>query len=876
MKKSRQMLWREPTGASQWNRSGFVTEHSMAGELSLFLLCTMLFFGSACSMIQEVFGWEAFGFGMMFRVFVVCALTGGLCEMISLLSLKRAFFGKLLLGITGGIGSILYLLYGGRTEQIVRGLRDMGVAYLEYWFSYYKREIEYSAWNETDIMTALSFVLSVLGFILVWWSRGKRQNSMPVVVPFMVLMLFLVVGQVPEGPGIPMMFFGILLSNAGVFRNPDFGEAWEKNRRKNPKLRYFSWIPAGLCLILFCIVIRAIGASAAQESVDDGKKRLTAEVKRTTEAVLEWDGWDSVKVTKSFETILNKLWKGKKLKVKNNPDADFAELVNDTPPQDGDPVLKLLVDEIPKKGLYLTDFYAGKYKDNIWATDVDAFRQACEEAGFSYEELSEGISSVGGMAISRELFGEDTGKAILGTLQYAEDDRKKACFPYFSFPEIDKLQADGEGRYLKDEDLSQLDFVSWDYNVEDLAGKIVEGKTTYESWELWYDGYVEENYLEVPEGMEQVDRVAAEIEGSSKNFFSVKGGENENLSRLNKAYQVADWLRSNTDYSLELSELPKGMDPIEYFLGTGRQGYCMHYASAGVMLLRKMGVPARYASGFVANDFQKDKETGNYEAMISDKNGHAWAEIYLDGMGWIPVEMTKGYSVSTLGELIFDAEREPVPGAEVTGTPEKPGMIPEKPQPAQPTFVPFPTLTPGKDSQTLPGTPGGNENASGAPGGNNAAGKPEKNVFGRPEKQEKKKEPFSVNPVILYVVLAVMLISVPVGTALKTMQQDADERRILKKFGNQENGQRIRTLNTRLYGKLRRRGRLHGRNLSDEEYGRALLKQSTAFSGEEKERYMCLVKEAAFSENDFTEEETEFCHKIYHRILYERTGEEMQ
>lgn len=847
----------------------------MAGELSLFLLCTMLFFGSACSMIQEVFGWEAFGFGMMFRVFVVCALTGGLCEMISLLSLKRAFFGKLLLGITGGIGSILYLLYGGRTEQIVRGLRDMGVAYLEYWFSYYKREIEYSAWNETDIMTALSFVLSVLGFILVWWSRGKRQNSMPVVVPFMVLMLFLVVGQVPEGPGIPMMFFGILLSNAGVFRNPDFGEAWEKNRRKNPKLRYFSWIPAGLCLILFCIVIRAIGASAAQESVDDGRQRLKNRVKQTTETVLEWDGWESVKVTKSLENALEKLWKGKKVKVKNHPDADYAQLGNSTPLVNDDRVLKVLVNKLPKKGLYLVDFYAGNYKDSIWDTDVDAFRQACEAAGFSYEELAEGILASGGMAFAGELFEEDTANAILGTLQYVQEDQKSASFPYFSFPEVNKVQADGEGRYLKEEELSQLDFASWDYDVEDLAGKIFEGKTTRETWEEWYDDYVEENYLEVPEGMEQVDRVAAEIEGSEKNFFSVKGGENENLSRLNKAYQVADWLRNNTEYSLELPELPEDTDPIEYFLGTSKQGYCMHYASAGVMLLRKMGVPARYASGFVANDFERDA-SGNYEADILANNGHAWAEIYLEGMGWVPIEMTKGYSVSTMGELIFEAEPESTPEIGVTVTPERPDASPEKPQTVQPTFVPFPTVTPGKDSQTLPGASGGNETVSGAPGGNTATGEPEKNVFGRPEKQEKKKEPFAVNPVILYVVLAVMLVSVPVGAALKTMQQDADERRILKKFGNLGNGQRIRTLNTRLYGKLRRRGRLHGRNLSDEEYGRALLKQSTAFSGEEKERYMCLVKEAAFSENDFTEEETEFCHKIYHRILYERTGEETQ
>ena len=70
----------------------------------------------------------------------------------------------------------------------------------------------------------------------------------------------------------------------------------------------------------------------------------------------------------------------------------------------------------------------------------------------------------------------------------------------------------------------------------------------------------------------------------------------------------------------------------------------MHYASAAVMILREMGVPARYASGYVVprNSFEEDGTS--YAAEVLDNQAHAWAEVYLDSIGWVPVEVTAGYS----------------------------------------------------------------------------------------------------------------------------------------------------------------------------------------------------------------------------------------
>ena len=65
----------------------------------------------------------------------------------------------------------------------------------------------------------------------------------------------------------------------------------------------------------------------------------------------------------------------------------------------------------------------------------------------------------------------------------------------------------------------------------------------------------------------------------------------------------------------------------------------MHFASAGTLLLRALGVPARYVSGYIAD------VTAGETVDVPDQNAHAWVEIYLRGYGWYPVEMTPGLHV---------------------------------------------------------------------------------------------------------------------------------------------------------------------------------------------------------------------------------------
>ncbi|MCR5459872.1 MAG: DUF3488 and transglutaminase-like domain-containing protein [Acetatifactor sp.] len=127
------------------------------------------------------------------------------------------------------------------------------------------------------------------------------------------------------------------------------------------------------------------------------------------------------------------------------------------------------------------------------------------------------------------------------------------------------------------------------------------------------------------------------------------------------AEQLKDYFAREFRYTLRPGYYFGGLDYVSYFLSKNKKGYCSHFASAGTMMLRNMGIPARYVEGYVftytdvVNDgklledisyeeyydgYSPLGDTALVELEIPDAHGHAWIEMFVEGKGWIVVEVT--------------------------------------------------------------------------------------------------------------------------------------------------------------------------------------------------------------------------------------------
>src|SRR3546814_2627099 len=94
------------------------------------------------------------------------------------------------------------------------------------------------------------------------------------------------------------------------------------------------------------------------------------------------------------------------------------------------------------------------------------------------------------------------------------------------------------------------------------------------------------------------------------------------------------WIRSDFIYSLS-TPLP-GRHSVDEFLFDQQAGFCEHFSSAYVVLMRAAGIPARVATGYVGGYHNR---YGDYW-LVRRSDAHAWAEVWLEGRGWVRVDPT--------------------------------------------------------------------------------------------------------------------------------------------------------------------------------------------------------------------------------------------
>ena len=142
-----------------------------------------------------------------------------------------------------------------------------------------------------------------------------------------------------------------------------------------------------------------------------------------------------------------------------------------------------------------------------------------------------------------------------------------------------------------------------------------------------YADFVRENYLDLPNTLpDRVRQLAFDITYEYETDYEKIRALQEFLIQF--------------PYTLVPTPVPAYRDFVDYFLFDGQEGYCVYYASAMVVMSRAIGIPARYVEGFLLPAI-RDPYTNFF--TVTNRDAHAWAEIYFEGFGWLIVETTAPY-----------------------------------------------------------------------------------------------------------------------------------------------------------------------------------------------------------------------------------------
>ena len=115
----------------------------------------------------------------------------------------------------------------------------------------------------------------------------------------------------------------------------------------------------------------------------------------------------------------------------------------------------------------------------------------------------------------------------------------------------------------------------------------------------------------------------------------------EKRSERERVAGLEAWFAKNFRYTLFLGDAQRGARDVERFLLVDRAGHCEYFATSTVLLLRALGIPARYVTGYVLQEYSQREKS----FLIRQRHAHAWVEALVDG-NWVEVDTTPSSWIS--------------------------------------------------------------------------------------------------------------------------------------------------------------------------------------------------------------------------------------
>ena len=219
-------------------------------------------------------------------------------------------------------------------------------------------------------------------------------------------------------------------------------------------------------------------------------------------------------------------------------------------------------------------------------------------------------------------------------------DSSRKYVPYYC-----TLDYDNDSYITGGQDQYSLSFYSFDSNYGALTLP-----AELRDRELSYRQFVYANYLALPDSTRtSLQDIAAQNSLSGDTVYETVA-------------LVAEYVRSRCPYNIDTQPYPSD-DYALYFLTQATEGYCVHFATAATAMYRALGLPARMVTGVAFN------AQAGVTVTVLGENAHAWTEVYIDGLGWLPVEVTPGsYEGPAIGGMDEETEEQPaLPSPESQG-----------------------------------------------------------------------------------------------------------------------------------------------------------------------------------------------------------------
>ena len=150
-------------------------------------------------------------------------------------------------------------------------------------------------------------------------------------------------------------------------------------------------------------------------------------------------------------------------------------------------------------------------------------------------------------------------------------------------------------------------------------------------------------YLQLPETLpDRVAELAESITASNESVY-------DKAKAIERYYGSAGFVYDRTNVAVP----DEKEDYVDQFLFETQMGYCDNFSTSMVVMLRTLGIPARWVKGFAPGEVARNDE-GERVYQVTNEEAHSWVEAYMPGIGWMPFEPTIGFNGLT--SIDYDIE----------------------------------------------------------------------------------------------------------------------------------------------------------------------------------------------------------------------------